>query len=120
MIANSDDQAAGGRPTCIATGGEEQLCDESSVFQPLQHINQPEPSKNDQAKPSLFFLSQSKASSDVPSSNPQPEIILCCAHPNALPCRFAFSKACMLIDCTSFLFALIAQCPQIMQEFKCV
>ena len=55
MIANSDDQAAGGRPTCIATGGEEQLCDESSVFQPLQHINQPEPSKNDQAKPSLLI-----------------------------------------------------------------
>jgi len=54
MIANSDDQAAGGRPTRIATGGEEQLCDESSVFQPLQHINQPEPSKNDQAKPSLL------------------------------------------------------------------
>ena len=58
MIANSDDQAAGGRPivyVSLQKAKKEQLCDESSVFQPLQHINQPEPSKNDQAKPSLLI-----------------------------------------------------------------
>ena len=60
MIANPDDQAARGRPIVRvslqeAKAKKEQLCDESSVFQPLQHINQPEPSKNDQAKPSLLI-----------------------------------------------------------------